>query len=483
MTPDPTTTPDQSAVLGKVSRRLLPLLIVLYVVAFLDRVNIATAALTMNSDLKLSATTYGFVSGSFFLGYVLFQIPANWVFQRLGIRRWFAVLLTAWGVAAAAPAFVTGPTGLVLTRILLGIAEAGFYPAVICYLGRWFPPQARARALALFLLAIPLANIVGMPLSSMLVEHGAVGVLTGWRTMFLVEGLPAIALAVAALRCLPDSPSQARWLTDDDRNTLTRHHNRQTPTQEASFGVALKDRGIIALAAINAGLYFSQFGVQFFLPQIMQRLYPQGSITLIGCLGAICFAVAAVAMLAWGRHSDRRGERSMHLAAPALAAAVVLSFATIADVPFISMAAVAGANVCVLAALPIFCSITTARWNGAASAGGIAAVNSIASLASFAGPYAIGTATDATGGFNAALVIIAAASAGAGIVALSLRAANDSVPSDHASIDRQASQPPLEHAVIEPQRVTTGAARNTNRIGCHDAVGATAVGDDVTVGR
>lgn len=202
MTPELAVAATKSAVLRKVSYRLLPLLLVLYVIAFLDRVNIATAALTMNADLKLSSTTYGFISGSFFLGYVAFQVPANWIFQRLGIRKWFAVLLTAWGAAAVAPAFVTGSTGLVVARILLGVAEAGFYPAVICYVGRWFPPQARARALAVFLLAIPVANIVGMPLSSLLVEHGALGELTGWRTMFLIEGLPAIGLAATALRLL-----------------------------------------------------------------------------------------------------------------------------------------------------------------------------------------------------------------------------------------------------------------------------------------
>jgi ACS family tartrate transporter-like MFS transporter len=406
--------------LRRVGRRLLPLLLVLYVVAFLDRVNIATAALTMNADLRLSASTYGLVSGSFFLGYVAFQVPANWVFHRVGIRRWLAVLLVAWGLFAAAPAFVDSAGALIITRIGLGVAEAGFYPAVVCYLGRWFPPAARARALAVFLLAIPIANIVGMPLSSLLVAHGGLGGFAGWRVMFIAEGLPAAVLALGALRGLADSPEHASWLTAAEKAALARHLVPETAGRGSSFAAALTDRRMFALAAINAGFYFGQFGVQFFLPLILKTLYPRASITMIGGLGAACFTAAALAMLAWSRHSDRRAERTIHLAVPALAGAVVMAGAVACGSPLLLALGVAGTTVCVLAAIPVLCSITTACWSGAAAAGGIAAVNSIASIASGLGPYVTGFVTDATGGYNTALLLIAAALACTGLGALAL---------------------------------------------------------------
>jgi len=412
--------PDEGLLWRRVGRRLLPLLLVLYVVAFLDRVNIATAALTMNADLGLSASTYGLVSGSFFLGYVAFQVPANWVFHRVGIRRWLAVLLTGWGLFAAAPAFVDDAAGLIITRIGLGVSEAGFYPAVVCYLGRWFPPAARARALAVFLLAIPIANIVGMPLSSLLVAHGALGGLAGWRVMFLAEGLPAAVLALVALRGLTDSPEHADWLTTAEKTTLAGHLASDNAGRGASFAAALTDRRMYALAAINAGLYFGQFGVQFFLPLILRTLYPHASIITIGGLGAACFTAAALAMLSWSRRSDRRGERTTHLAAPALAGAVVMAGAVACGSPLLLALGVAVTTVCVLAAIPILCSITTACWSGAAAAGGIAAVNSIASIASGLGPYVTGVVTDTTGGYDTALLLIAAALAGTGLGALAL---------------------------------------------------------------
>lgn len=418
-----------AALLRKAGRRLLPLLLVMYLMAYLDRVNIATAALTMNADLGLSATSYGLVSGSFFLGYVVFQVPANWMFNRLGIRRWFAMLLAVWGVAAAAPAFASGPASLTAARIVLGIAEAGFYPAVICYLGRWFPASARARALALFLLAIPLANIIGMPLSSVLVQYGAIAGHPGWRTMFIVEGLPVAALALLALRHLPDYPKNAPWLTDTDRARLARQLSNESSSPTTSFAIALKDRRILTLAAINAGLYFTQFGVQFFLPQILRDLFPHASITLIGIFGALCFAGAGAAMMGWSRHSDRSGERGIHLAAPLLAAAALLAVALTTGHRPLLIISLTATTICVLAALPIFCSITTAQWHGDGAAAAIAAINSIASLASFAGPYAVGYLTATAGGFTPALYVIAATLTCAGALALTISARQSIEPS------------------------------------------------------
>ncbi|WP_188112912.1 MFS transporter [Mycobacterium simiae] len=399
--------PDESGVLWRVAWRLLPLLLLLYVVSFLDRVNIATAALQMNTDLGLDATTYGWASGSFFLTYLLCQVPANWAFYRLGMRRWMAIILTTWGLCSAATAFVSGPVSLTAARLVLGAAEAGFYPAVICYLGRWFPSRFRARAVAVFLLAIPVANIVGTPLSSALVEHAGLAGLPGWRTMFLLEGLPAVALAAVAWRVLPDSVSQARWLSGSERRWLSRQIETESHSTSTGLMPGLTNRLIALLALVNVGLYFSLYAVQFFLPQIIARLSPKASITDVGWIAAGCYVIAAFAMFGWSLHSDRSGERIVHIIAPAFSGAIVLAGTVLEGSNQMLLIGITLMTACVFAAIPVFWSLTTAFWSGAAAATGVATVNAISSLASFLGPYLTGFLTDSTGDYRLALLVTA----------------------------------------------------------------------------
>lgn len=271
VTETPASTASGDLVLRKVTWRLMPLLVGLYVMSFIDRVNIGVAALTMNADLGLTMTMYGFASGIFFVGYLLFQVPSNWMFHRIGMRRWMTVLLIVWGCCSAAGALVLGPYSLYAQRLVLGVAEAGFYPAVICYLGHWFPAREHARKVALFLLAIPLANTIGAPLSSLLVEHAALGGLPGWRVMFLAEGLPTIALGALIAKVLPNSPREARWLSCAEQSWLIGQLADDTPPRPPSarlrrspFTAALTDPRILVLALVNAGLYFSLYSLQFF---------------------------------------------------------------------------------------------------------------------------------------------------------------------------------------------------------------------------
>lgn len=263
--------------LGKAARRLLPLLFVLYVINFVDRANISVAALAMNADLRLSATAYGTAAGVFFLGYVLFQVPANAALARFGAGRTLTAVVLAWGVCSAATALVTSAHTLYLARFALGVAEGGFFPGVIAYLTVWFPCAQRARAVATFLLAIPVANTVGLPLSGLIVGHVHMAGLPGWRAMFVIEALPALLLAPLLRRLLPDNPQRASWLTPEERAELSARLTEDTPAPTGRSSGAGWD--LVLFAVVYGGLYFALYALQFFLPQLVASL-AHGTATL-----------------------------------------------------------------------------------------------------------------------------------------------------------------------------------------------------------
>ncbi|MEE4418305.1 MULTISPECIES: MFS transporter [Streptomyces] len=389
-----------------VARRLLPLLFVLYVVNFLDRANIGVAALTMNADLGLSATAYGTAAGIFFLGYVLFQVPAAVALKRFGARRWLCCVITAWGVCSAATAFVTDAQGLYLTRFVLGLTEAGFFPGVVAYLAAWFPCRQRTRALALFLLAIPVSNMVGLPVSGLLVDHFSLFGLSGWRSMFLIEGAPAVVLGVAALRLLTDTPRDATWLTAPQREELEALLTQGAPPSST-------DRTTLGHAAhftvVNAGPSFAAYALQFFLPKVTASLFPGAGASAASALAALPSVFTAVAMLAWSRHGDRVSLRTYLIAAPIAAAAAAISLAALSPAPVLTLAALTVAGTGILTAVPAFWSRCTAILSGPRAATALAGVNAASSLASFAGPYVTGLLTDTTGGYRAAYSVIACA--------------------------------------------------------------------------
>ena len=303
--------------------RLLPLLAFCYLLNYVDRVNVGFAAVTMRPDLGMSATAYGLGAGLFFIGYFLFEVPSNVIMHRVGARVWIARIMISWGIIASATAFIQGEISFYVVRFLLGFAEAGFFPGILLYLTYWFPRVQRARVIALTFLAVPLSSVFGGPLSGLLIDHGA-GVLgfdAGWRFMFFVEGLPALILGIVVLFVLPSRPRDARWLSPEEREALERAIEAEDEEQVPhGLGVrgALKDGRVIALSVVYFGIVFGLYVLAFFLPQVIADLKGTLSTTQIGLVTAIPYAVAAVVMVLVARHSDRTGERTFHVAVPAL---------------------------------------------------------------------------------------------------------------------------------------------------------------------
>ena len=406
---------EEQAVLGKAARRLIPLMGVLYVVSFLDRVNVSYAALTMNADIGLSASIFGLGAGIFFIGYFLFEVPSNLILHRVGARVWIARILFTWGLVAMAMAAVRGPASFLVGRFLLGVAEAGFFPGMILYLTYWFPAPERGRIIGSFMLAVPVASAIGGPLSTMLMETSIFG-LAGWQTMFLVEGVPAVLLGLVVLRMLPDRPASAPWLSEGEKQCLEALVARDQPPP-ARLIDGLVSPKVWLFAAIYFGLVLGLYGFGFWAPQIIKSL---GHLTnaQVGLISAAPYLAAAVAMVLWGRHSDVTGERMWHVCAPAcLGAAGFLASARATD-PYLSLLALTFGAVGIYAALPVFWTLPTVMLSGTAAASGIALINSVGNLGGYLGPYAVGWLKDWTGGYAAGLMVLSGAMLAAGLLVL-----------------------------------------------------------------
>lgn len=402
----------EASAVTKVRRRLIPFLFLLYVVAYLDRVNIGFAALDMNRDLGFSATVYGIGSGVFFLTYFLFEVPSNLVLARLGARVWIARIMATWGLVSAAMVFVHDSTTFYVLRFALGAAEAGFFPGVVFYLTRWFPARDRAHAVSQFMTATAVAGILGGPISSgLLLLDGAFG-LRGWQWLFLVEGLPAIALAPAVLRWLPDSPREARWLTGAEQQALAARLERDASTPPAghdALGPAVRDGRLWALSVVYGCLVIAFYGVSFWLPQILQGIGQQSSVR-VSLIASVPYLAAAAGMAAIGARSDRTGQHRAHVAVPALlgAAGFILTAAGPASVPW-ALTCLSLSAIGIWGALGPFWALPADFLRGRAAAGGIALINSIGNLGGFVGPPFIGFVRERTGSFSAGLVTLAAA--------------------------------------------------------------------------
>ena len=412
---------DESAVLRKVTLRLIPFMALLYLVAFLDRVNVGFAALTMNKDVGLSASAYGLGAGIFFIGYFLFEVPSNLILERVGARRWIARIMISWGVVSACTALITGPRGFYLVRFLLGVAEAGFFPGMILYLTYWFPSAVRARVMSMFLVAVPLSNVLGGPLSAALLGTSLAG-MTGWQTLFVIEAMPAIVLGVVTAVWLTDRPSKAAWLSDEERATL--EHILETERVATRPAHHLRD-GLLSprvwlLAAVYFGLIMGFYGLPFWAPQIVRSF--GGLTTLeVGLLTAIPYAVASVVMIVWGRRSDRRDERAWHVSIPLLVGAAGFLASGWSSDPRMSLAALTLAAVGVYSAFGVFWTLPSAVLAGTAAAGGIALINSVGNLGGYVGPVVVGRLRDATGTYAAGLYVIAATMGAAGLLVMLLR--------------------------------------------------------------
>jgi ACS family tartrate transporter-like MFS transporter len=396
----------ENKVFAKAAWRLIPFMMLLYVCNFLDRVNVGFAALTMNRDLAIGAEAFGMVGGIFFLGYFLFEVPSNVILERAGARLWIFRIMLTWGLVSMATAFVAGVQSLAVLRFLLGVAEAGFFPGVIFYLGMWFPAAVRARFVGLFLCAISLANIVGAPLSGWILGLEGIAGLHGWQWLFLIEGAPSFILAFAVLAVLPDGPEQARWLTDADRASIAANLDAEPPHTHQAFWPMLGDARVWALAIPDFGIVLSTYGVGLWLPQIVKGLGFSNFDT--GLAVAAVYVVSSIVSVAWCLSSDRAGERVRHVAVAALLGAAGLVVAAFTQGNIASVIALAVGMAGTLAAISVFWALPSGFLRGTAAAGGIALINSIANLAGFVGPYLMGWLKTATGGYAAGLFVLAA---------------------------------------------------------------------------
>ena len=415
--------PIAESALRKVRWRLIPFLFLLYVIAYLDRVNVGFAAIDMNRDLGFSALVYGLGSGIFFFSYAVLEVPSNLVLERVGARRWIARIMLTWGVLSVAMMFVNSPARFYAIRFLLGAAEAGFFPGVIFYLTQWFPARDRAQALALFMTATAMAFVIGAPLSSALLQlDGALG-LRGWQWLFLLEGLPGIVLAPVVLRHLVDRPADATWLTDAERSWLTATmaaEQRDAPHAHVTLRAALTSGRLWILSLLYLCIVIAFYGVSFWLPQIVQSTSGLASPTIV-LLSAIPYVAATIGLITISRRSDRTGERRWHIAVPCLigAAGFIATVALPASLA-VSLATLSIAAFGIWGSLGPFWTLPPAFLRGAAAAGGIALVNSIAAVGGFAGPFLIGWVRDVTGTFSAGLLILAALLGLAAAIALAI---------------------------------------------------------------
>jgi ACS family tartrate transporter-like MFS transporter len=384
---------SEKTVIRKIFWRVIPLLMVLYVISFIDRINVGFAALTMNRDIGLTPYLFGWGAGIFFFGYFIFEIPSNMLMARVGARKWIARILFTWGILACAMALVTGPVSFIVLRFLLGVAEAGFFPGVILYLTYWFPVRYRARIISAFMLSIPVSIAVGAPLSTLVLEiNGALG-LKGWQWLFLIEGLPALLGAFVALGLLTDSPDRAHWLTDDERDWLKRELDADDAAPGASgkisaLGKALLNPIVVLLAFIYFCATGANLGLSFFLPQIIKQ---QGYSTVaVGLITSIPYIAGCVGMLVIGNLSDRFNERRWFLAGTMVLAAAGLVAASVLGPSIWSIVALSVAAIGIFGCKGPFWTLPASYLRGPAVAGGIAFINSIGNLGGFAGPYLVG---------------------------------------------------------------------------------------------
>jgi sugar phosphate permease len=354
----------------------------------------------------------------------LFEVPSNLVLARVGARVWIARIMITWGLIASAMAMVRTPAEFYALRFLLGAAEAGFFPGVIYYLSQWFPAAARAAAISRFMTAAAVSGSIGGPLSAALFKLDGVDGLAAWQWIFVTEGIPSVALGVATLWFLTDSPATARWLSPADREHLDRTMRREADdvTSRGRIGLreALVHPTVWRLSLLSFGLQTGLYGISFWLPQIVASL-SSGDNVEISLLASIPYIVAATAMVVVGAHSDRAKRRCLHVAGAALVGAAGLGAAAVIQTPVLGLIVLSVAAAGIFSAIPIFWSLPTTFLSGTAAAGAIALINSVGSLAGFCGPYLVGRARDLTGGFGGSLITIAVLLVGSAALAIRLR--------------------------------------------------------------
>lgn len=400
----------EKKVMRKVTLRIIPFIMLLYFIAFLDRVNIGFAALTMNEDLGFSPTIFGLGAGIFFLGYFLFEVPSNLILHKVGARIWIARVMITWGLVSGCMAFVQGTTSFYILRFLLGVAEAGFFPGIILYLSYWFPAAKRAQVTAIFMAAAPLSTALGSPISAALLQMDGLAGYAGWQWMFVLEAIPAVLLGIVVLFYLTDRPARAKWLTEEERewlqNTmLAEEQARAAGPKHSSAWSGLADKRVLALALVYFGTSAGLYTLGIWAPQIIHSF---GASSLeIGFLNAFPAVIGILGMILWARHSDRMNERSWHVIGACLLAAAGLIYAGNVSTLLAVILALTLVTVGISASKPPLWSMPTLFLSGPAAAAGIATINSIGNLGGFVGPMMIGVIRQHTGSYTWGLFFVA----------------------------------------------------------------------------
>ncbi|GED12529.1 MFS transporter [Aneurinibacillus migulanus] len=400
----------------KVTRRIVPFLFVLYIISYLDRANIGYAALEMNEALGLTSQVFGIATGIFFIGYFLFEVPSNILMQRFGARVWITRILITWGIISVATGFAQNATQLYIIRFLLGVAEAGFFPAVILYITYWFRIKEQASTIAMFMTAIAASYIIGAPFSTWIMDNINWMGIPGWRWMFVLEGMPAVILGIVTFFYLTDRPEDAKWLTKEEKNWLLaelkkeREAKEQTEKNQKQHGhkEALTDSKVWYLALIYFVYIAGTLGVGYWMPQIIKGLSTYLTNTQIGLIATIPYIAASIAMNYWSRRSDRMEERRMHSALPLIVAAITLIGAGMTAQPFLAMFLITVSLAGMYCFKGPFWALPTMLLTPAKAAVGIAVINSIGNLGGFVGPYAVGLLKDTTGSTSAGLYFLSA---------------------------------------------------------------------------
>ena len=393
----------------KVTWRLIPFLLVCYIIAYLDRVNVGFAKLQMQNALGFSDVVYGLGAGMFFIGYFIFEVPSNIVLHRVGARRWIARIMVTWGLISGSMMFVQTETQFYVMRFLLGVAEAGFFPGIILYLTYWYPAQRRGRIISLFMTGIPLAGVIGGPLSGWIMKSwDQVGGYQGWQWMFLLEALPAVFVGFMVFWYLDDRITDAKWLSESERQMLARRIDEEDQSKEhMPVSAVLKNKRVWVMSAIYFSLAMSLYGVSFWLPTIINGMGVKDNFS-IGLLPAVPWLAGVFSMLWFGRSADKHKERRWHVVIPMLMAAtgLVLSVLLASNV-YLSFAALILACMGIVSGIPLFWSLPTSFLAGAGAAAGIAAINSIANLAGFVAPYVVGWLKQITQSTDSGMYLLA----------------------------------------------------------------------------
>jgi D-galactonate transporter len=399
----------EEATYGKVTWRLIPFLFICYVFAYLDRINVGFAKLQMLSDLKFSESVYGLGAGIFFIGYFLFEVPSNIALHRFGARKWIARIMISWGTISGCMIFVTTPTMFYVLRFFLGVAEAGFFPGIILYLTYWYPSARRAKITALFMTGIPIAGLIGGPLSGWILNRfDQLYGMPGWQWLFLIEAIPSIITGIIVLFYLNDKISDAKWLSPAEKSLLEKNvaAGEKDLESHSVFG-AFKNTKVWVLCACYFGIIMGLYGISFWLPTLIKASGVSDALD-IGLLTMIPYGVAAIAMVLMGRNSDRMFERRWHVAIPAVIGAIGLIVSTLyPQNTALIVLALTVATGGIFSALSQFWSIPPAFLGGAAAAAGIALINSVGNLAGFVSTYIVGWIKDLTQSTDIGLYVIA----------------------------------------------------------------------------